>query len=143
MLLREMLPKGPNNPEILIELMDPENEKLFEQRKGEVLISPLILSHILAHVALRRDLYVVFEELFTIGGAEIYFRPAASYNVTDREITFREIEKIVSLQGDIALGVRSSERSKDKTGGISLNPGRDSVWQLKDSDEIVVLTTYV
>jgi hypothetical protein len=70
--------QGKSKPEILIELMDPENEKLFRQHRGEVLISPLILSHILAHVAFRRDLNIVFNELFTFGGAEIYFRLVSS-----------------------------------------------------------------
>jgi hypothetical protein len=142
LILRDMLPKNESTPEILIELMDPENEQLFEQRTGEVLISPFILSHILAHVALRRDLNVVFDELLTVGGAEITFRSAKTYRVSDREITFEEIGKIVFELGDIALGVRIAEKRDDGNGGIQLNPPRDSHWRLNDEDELVIITSY-
>ena len=142
LLLRDILPQNGSKPEILIELMDPENENLFEQRTGEVLISPFILSHILAHVALRRDLNVVFDELFTVGGAEIYFRSSAFYDLGDGEITFGEIGDSVFQRGAIALGVRIAEKRGDENGGIRLNPPRDSIWKLNHEDELVILTTY-
>jgi hypothetical protein len=143
LLLRDMLLKEESRPEILLELMDPENEKLFQQRTGEVLISPMILSHILAHVGLRRELNMVFEEIFTVGGAEIYFRKANFYGLTGRELSFREVSRIVMEKGDIALGVRSSQKEEEIPGGIHLNPPKDSRWRLEDADEVVVLTTYL
>ena len=105
LLLRQLLSESLSKADILIELMDPENEKLFQHRTEEVLISPLILGHIVAHVSLRRELNVVFEELFTVGGAEIYFRPPANYVVQGETMTFDEISKRVFAQGDIALGL--------------------------------------
>jgi hypothetical protein len=143
LLLREMLSKKTTQPEILIELMDPENERLFQKRSGEVIISPFILGHILAHVALRRDLNLVFEELFTVGGAEIYFRRAAIYGVTEREIQFKEIGNATARNGDIALGVRIAAQMDRPGGGIQLNPDRDSLWTLGSGDEVVVLTSYI
>jgi hypothetical protein len=44
---------------------------LFRERPGEVLISPLVLSYILAQITLRPELRAVFDELFGPGGAEI------------------------------------------------------------------------
>jgi Castor and Pollux, part of voltage-gated ion channel len=142
LLLQEMIAGESDKPEILIEMMDPENEKLFKSYAGEVIVSPLILSHILAHVALRRELNVVFEELFTVGGAEIYFRPSRIYGISDRDLSFRQIEETVFSMGDIALGVRIKNMAAASHGLVSLNPPRNAVWRLKDSDEIVVLTTY-
>jgi hypothetical protein len=55
-LLQSLLPAEGPRPEVLVELMDPENASLFRQRAGEVIISPLVLSHMLAHMALRREL---------------------------------------------------------------------------------------
>jgi hypothetical protein len=143
LILKKMLPRESTHPEILIELMDPENEKLFLKRSGEVIISPFIMGHILAHVALRRDLNVVFEELFTSGGAEIYFRKAGYYQLSGRETTFSEIGKAVARSGDIALGVRMAAKMTMPGGGIQLNPDRDSLFFLEPDDEVVVLTTYV
>ncbi|MDY6974301.1 MAG: ion channel DMI1, partial [Thermodesulfobacteriota bacterium] len=143
LILKRILPKNFSKPEILVELMDPENEKLFQQRTGEVLISPYILSHILAHVALRRELNVVFDELFTVGGAEIYFRPVSFFNFTKTEMNFKEIGECVSEKGEIALGIRDLSKAMENTGGIYLNPPRNIQFKLNDSIELVVLTTYL
>ncbi|MEE4351812.1 MAG: hypothetical protein V2J25_02995 [Desulfatiglans sp.] len=142
-ILKEILPESTSKPEILVELMDPENEKLFQHRTGEVIISPYILSHILAHVALRRELNVVFEELFTAGGAEICFRPASFFGFTKYQMSFKEIREFVSKKGDIALGIRDKSRSTERTGGIYLNPPGDLQVNLDDSILLVVLTTYL
>jgi len=142
LLLRQLLSQGPSKADILIELMDPENERLFQKRTGEVLISPLILSHIVAHVSLRRELNVVFEELFTAGGAEIYFRPPSSYDVQGDKITFHDISMTVLAQGAIALGLCKRNNQVGMKDRLFLNPPKDSLWNAQEIDEIIVLTTY-
>lgn len=141
-LLRDILSHASEQPGIIIELMDPENDKLFEKRTGEVLISPLILSHILAHVALRPELNVVFEELFTTGGAELFFRPASEYGISPGSYRFEDIRSIVTRGGDTALGIRKNDRRLNTQGGIELNPAGITEIQIDENDEIVVLTTY-
>lgn len=140
-LLRSLLARGEKRPEILIELMDPENARLFFRRAGEVIISPLILSHILAHVALRRELSVVFSELFGPGGAEIFFRPSASYGLEDNDLTFREIQTFARSRREIALGVRIGREAELPGGGVRLNPTPDERWVLTVVDELIVLGT--
>lgn len=142
-LLRDILSEAPQQPEIIIELMDPENEKLFEQHAGEILISPLILSRILAHVALRPELNIVFEELFTNGGAEIYFRPASEYGIDTGSLRFEDIQQCVTKRGDTALGIRKNGHLRNIRGGIELNPDRGAPVRIDENDEIVVLTTYI
>lgn len=105
-LLRGLLADKEKKPDLLLELLDPENHALFQGEMDEVLISPMILSHILAQVALRPELNVVFHELFSSGGAEIYLRPAAWYDLVGRELSFRELQEAVALAGETALGVR-------------------------------------
>ena len=142
LILKDILSNSAKKPEVIMELMDPENERLFSWRTGEVIISPLILSHILAHVALRRELNTVFEELFTVGGAEIYFRNPAGYGLEGYEMSFREFQNRVAQYGEIVLGVRMEAKSEEKNGGIILNPSPDSRWNLEDLNNLVVLTTY-
>jgi ion channel POLLUX/CASTOR len=143
LMLREILTKHKEKPEILVELLDPENHSLFEEAREEVLISPIILSHILAQVALRPDLNIIFHELFSSGGAEIYFRSVDFFNISGRKVSFGELQELVALQGEIALGVKIHAYSETKTGGIELNPDRDKSWAFEADDEIVVLTTYI
>lgn len=138
-LLRAMLPAG--GPEVLVELMDPENARLFQTRPGEVIVSPLILSHVLAHVALRRELSAVFQELFGPGGAEIFLRPAADYELTESEVTFRDVRRAAARFGETALGVRLASQRSEEDGGIRLNPRADARWRLRTGDEVIVLAT--
>ena len=140
MVLKEVLGSALAPPRVLVELMDSANEGILGEHAGEVVVSPLIVSHLLAHVALRRDLNVVFEELFTVGGAEIYLRPARVYGLEGEGIGFREIQRAIAARGDVALGVYPSTGSKQD--GVTLNPERDSRWHLTGDDQIVVLSTY-
>ncbi len=139
MLLRNLLKDQTERPDILMEFLDPENQILFRDSPEEVILSPLILSHILSHVTLRPELNIVFQELFTSGGAEIYFQSSADYEVSG-QMTFRAIQERVSYQGEIAIGLRIHD-SMDSPGKIYLNPDKNQMWKLVDGDEVIVLST--
>jgi hypothetical protein len=142
LLLRQIFAESEEAPEVLVELLDPQNHEILRVEEDEVLISPMILSHILAHVALRPGLNAVFQELFSSGGAEIFFRQAEYYKLTERVLTFREIQETVFQKGEIAIGVRIPANSTSTPGGVELNPDREKRWKLGAKDEVVVLTTY-
>ncbi len=144
LLLGRELPAGAPRPSVLIELMDSENKHLFDERSGEVLISPEILSHMLTSVTLRPGLRIIFEELFTSDGAEIFFRPPEYYVELGQELRFCDLQKAIAARGDIALGIfRAATPDLESVDRLSLNPVRDSLWTLAPGDELVVLTTYV
>jgi ion channel POLLUX/CASTOR len=142
LLLRSVLHDDGPRPGILVELMDPENARLFRRRSGEVIISPLILSHMLAHVALRRELNSVFTDLFGPGSAEIFFRPASDYGLAGRLLRFADVQEAAGAHGEIALGIRLASGESQPGGGVLLNPLASAAWTLADTDEVVVLTTY-
>jgi ion channel POLLUX/CASTOR len=138
LLLRDLLPEQ-GGPGVLIELMDAGNLPLFQHRRGEVIVSPMILSHMLAQVALRRELSGVFDELFGPGGAEIVFSSPEEYGVCNTECSFRALEDAAAARGEIALGVRVAQRRD--AGGIVLNPSKEQSWTLRQDDEIVSLAS--
>ncbi len=142
MLLESLLPDPERHPDILVELMDPENAKLFHRRSGEILVSPRIMSHIMAHVALRRELKVVFDELFTSGGAEIFLRSAAEYEAAGQTVSFADLEATAATCDEIALGISRPDAPDEAPGGIHLNPPKNASWTLTDRDKIIVLATY-
>ncbi len=142
LLLKDTLGGENKRPDVLIELLDPQNHAIFRREQEEVLISPMILSHMLAHVALRPDLNAVFQELFSSGGAEIFFCPVQVYNLVGREVTFREVQDAVAAGGDTALGIHIHAESHSPSGGVHLNPDREATWTIRPEDEIVVLATY-
>jgi ion channel POLLUX/CASTOR len=142
LLLRDSLPQA-GAPHVLTELLDAGNVTLFRHRTSEVIVTPLILSHMLAQVALRRELRVVFDELFGPGGAEVVFRGAAEYGLDGRTARFRDVEAAAAARGEIVLGVRTrSATGGAATGAGVLNPPRDQEWTFRAGDEVIALTTY-
>lgn len=139
-LLRSLLARTDDGPEVLIELLDPSNSYLLDQEGGTVLVSPRVLSHVLAHVALRPELNAVFDALFASGGAEITSRRAADYGLGEGTHSFTEVQERANAYGEIALGFLSVEgRACPRP---LLAPPAERRWALRAGDEIVALATY-
>ena len=133
LVLRNVLEESVYEPKILVDLLDSNNIALFEDCDTEVLVTPMIASHVLAQVALRRELNVVYEELFAAGGAEIRFRRVSDYGIAGQNVSFGQIEEMSACRGEIALGVRL------QNDGIVLNPAHDEPYMLGESDDLIVL----
>jgi hypothetical protein len=91
-----------------------------------------VLSHILAHVALRPELKTVFDALFMCGGAEMALHAANEYGLAGRAVRFADVQRAAHAHGAIALGVRAGGR-------LALNPERGQEWTFAGDDQIVVL----
>jgi ion channel POLLUX/CASTOR len=140
LLLRDVLPQR-DRPALLIELLDAGNVGLFRGLTGEVIISSVLVSHMLAQVALRRELRAVFDELFGPGGAEIVFRAAADYDLAGVTASFADVELAAAARGETALGVRVAGGARQRGGGLLLNPPRAQQWSFGSDDQVVALTT--
>ncbi len=142
LLLREIVPDDGTGPSVLVELVEPSNLSLFRRGSSEVVTPPIILSHIMAQVALRRELRVVFDDLFGPDGSEIFFRPAREYGLLGRDIGFAELRHAVALRNETALGLRLRSRGPGGDDEILINPPRDRKWTLRENDDLVVLANY-
>ena len=120
-------------------MLDSENAELLIGRPGEVMISSLIVSHMLVQIALRRELNVVFEELFTAGGAEITFHAATNYDVVGKQLTFRELAEIARREGETLIGVYQRSARSIEVAKPVINPAKDSRWALGPDDELVTI----
>jgi Trk K+ transport system NAD-binding subunit len=141
LLLRELMAAGAAAPSVLVELTDPDNAPLFENRRGEVIVSPVIVSHMLARVALRRELRAVIDELFSSGGCEIFFRHIADYGLAQGEYSFADLQRTADTRGEVAIGIRWAGQDQTQGGGVQLNPRRDEHLKLNENDELIVLAT--
>ena len=135
-LLDEILNESDHKPNILLELANPDNNHLIKNKNSEVIISPVILSHLLAQIAMRRELQSIYTELFTVGGAEIEFRELSQYNIETGDYTFGDLEKITAGYGEIAIGVHRTNY------GLYLNPSKNKTYSLTETDKIVSIVTY-
>lgn len=134
-LLRSILAKSEASPQVLVELLDPDNSRLFSSPSEILLISPRVMSHILAHVALRQELSAVFDALFRSGGSEVSLRSAEEYGLLGQSLDFAQLQHRAAEHDEIAMGLFRTD-SADASG---LNPARDTRWELTTADRIVVL----
>lgn len=135
--LEAILEKVQGRPQVLLELSDPDNETLLVTNRSETLVSPMVLSHIMAQVALRRELRIVLDDLLTPGGAEIMFRSPAEYGIRG-SVDFARIEQIVGEHGETALGVYASQSDR-KGHRLRLNPDRQDTVIFNVGDQLVIL----
>jgi ion channel POLLUX/CASTOR len=133
LLLRELSEKRERVPPILVELLDPANESLLARGPGEVLVTPILVSHVLAQVALRPELRAVFDELFTAGGPEIRFLAAAHWGLAGR-VDFPRLQAEGAARGATVLGVRPSGERPE------LNPDRGTHWDAGALDLVLLWT---
>ncbi|SHN10345.1 Castor and Pollux, part of voltage-gated ion channel [Cyclobacterium lianum] len=140
-LLEEVLEKASKRPSVLLELSDPSNESLIRRFQSEVIISPMVLSHLLAGIALQRELNSIYNELFTVGGAEIIFRNLPEYGLSSGKKRFDELESLASAHGETILGVYL-DRPDASGNHLLLNPAKSHEIGLSDNDRFVVLTTF-
>lgn len=140
LILESILEEHEGRPHLLAQLMNERNVPLFPEDRCETITGPVVLSHLLAQVALQKNLRGLFEELFGPGGAEIFFRPVNEYLGADRDrdVPFTDLVTAALAKGQIAIGVRRA-RFAARNGGILLNPPKKGLLRLEDDDEVVVL----
>ncbi len=139
LLLQELAAQKTTPSAILVEILDPENQDLLDRTAAadagreppEVLVTPLLVSHVLAQVALRRELRAVFDALFTAGGPEISFVPASSLGLEGR-VAMAEVAVAARGSGLTALGVRPHGAPP------ILNPGNEGVWEAQALHVVVL-----
>ncbi len=139
-LVRELLERAPKRPHVLVELRDPSNADLFADDDTEVLATGEILSHVIAQIALRADLRLVFDLLLGPEGPEIMFRPISDFALPDN-FSFAELIEAAARHGETALGMRLGQHATSK-GGIILNPPRQDRFATETCNAVVVLTTW-
>ncbi len=154
LVLRKLITADDKDIPVLVELTNPIHTTLFDNRRGEVIVTPLMVSHMLTRVALRREMRALFDEVFTSGGTEIFFHRISDYGlveilsqIPDYELTgndynFADLQRAANARGEIAIGIRRAGQQQTPHGGVELNPRRDASLQLNQDDELIVLTTY-
>ncbi|MFT5734592.1 MAG: hypothetical protein ACI8WY_003274, partial [Planctomycetota bacterium] len=133
-LVRSRLRRLDNGPEVIVEFLDPRNCELFEERSGEFLVTPQVLSYLLAHTAMRPELAAAYEALFSTGGAEISLSGPDELGLVGRSVSFAEIQASTFANGVTALGVLPYG------GDPRMNPDRGEHFSLTVADRLIVLT---
>lgn len=110
-LLDYMLKSSHQRPQILLELIDPNNVGFVHTAGSEVLQTSSMISHVLAQLAVYPELRSVYDELLAAKGNNIMLVPAPEEWFGT--YSFRQLQVAVSAQGAVLLGIKElNERSK-------------------------------
>jgi len=125
-----------DRPHVLAEVLEEENHGLFDRRRDDVMLSPMVVSYMLSQVALEPGLGLVFNELAQPSGTSIALRKVVS-RTGDSDANFAELSAVARAAGELAIGLVSPNVNG---GRVVLNPDRDFRWSPSVDDRLVVLT---
>jgi Trk K+ transport system NAD-binding subunit len=134
LVLADLIRKSSDRPNVVVELTDPANAELFDDPDVEVVVSPSAVGAILAHVALRPELRIVYEELVGVRGPELTTRRADELGIQPDTVAFGALRATAAQLGYVLVGM------VDERGSTQLNPPRRSRWDLSVDTRLVVLT---
>jgi hypothetical protein len=126
---------GSEAPHIVAEVLDDENEVLFDGDHGDAIVSPMVISYILSQVALKRELGLIFQELTQSWGTTILFR-SLDPGIGKDDCRFSELAAQAAARGETAIGVVTSSAGARQT---LLNPGADAHWTGEEIEQVIVL----
>ncbi|RTE87084.1 MULTISPECIES: hypothetical protein [Gammaproteobacteria] len=90
-------------PHVLIELHDQSNEVYVNHANSDVIVSSVVISHVLAQVALYPPIRSVYDHLLSSAGAHLSVRylPESMY----RPMAVAELQQYVIAEGGVLIGV--------------------------------------
>jgi hypothetical protein len=109
-MLKQVLAAHDAQPQIVVQLADPANSPLLDRFEVDRILSPLVLSHLMAQVALRPELHSIYQELFSMTGAEIVLQPPSTFNIVAGDYTYRQLAEKIEMNHCTLLGVLCPRR---------------------------------
>lgn len=128
--------KAQHHVRVICEILDASSKELLDGDVGcDFVLSSEITSRLIAQIALDGKLRVVFEELFTPDGNEIYLKSPLFYcgGHLDQEVSWLDIQARAMKASEIAIGYYVQNRS-------FLNPKQSGKRMYTEEDRIIVIS---
>lgn len=123
---------------ITSEMQKNENEELASITEvNDFVVSSKITSIILTQISQDRKLRVIFEELLTEEGSELYIRPAKRYVKLGAEMNTYTASASAVLKNEVLLGYRIEQDGKFE---IITNPPKDKLFTFTENDYFIVIS---
>ncbi|MEO6061008.1 MAG: potassium transporter TrkA, partial [Thermoflexales bacterium] len=140
--LRDIAEKTGAACSITTEMLDVRDRDLADvTRADDFVISDKLTSLMLAQLSENRDLGIVFRNLFTVEGSELYLKPAGDYVALGEAVTFYTVAEAAARRSEVALGYRIIAHAEDaaREYGVVINPRKGELITFETRDKIVVL----
>jgi hypothetical protein len=132
---------GPKAPRVVAELQDGRNRELLEDSIAQdIVVSPDLVSIVLAQISRLPVLGPVYRELLGAGGIEIAVRPASRYAELGQPTPHTELTATGHKAFEIILGVRVHSGGQER---VVLAPDPDRIWKFAEGDSVIALSQQV
>jgi Trk K+ transport system NAD-binding subunit len=140
--LRDIADKTKKHVSIVSEMLDVNNRALAEvTHADDFIVSDRIVSLLLSQISENKELNVVFKDLFSPDGSEIYLKPARNYVEIGKDMTFSTVVGAAAEKGESAIGYKLAAWGNDaaRAYGVRVNPKKSAPIQFGPNDKIIVL----
>jgi hypothetical protein len=128
-------------PRVVVELRDERNRELLAGSLAQdIVVSPDLVSIVMAQISLLPVLGPVYRELLSAGGIEIAVRPASRYAEIGEPISHARIVAAGQRVLEIVLGVRITSSGSEE---VLLAPDLERRWVFEEGDSVIVLSQQV
>jgi voltage-gated potassium channel Kch len=130
------------NLSVVSEMLDDRNRELAEVTNADdFIVSDKLISLVLSQVSENRELTLVFDELFSSRGSEIYLNPVEHYVTPGADIDFYAVLEAARRRGETAIGYRVAAdfRDEDRGYGVTVNPLKTARRRYSAGDKVIVL----
>jgi hypothetical protein len=130
-----------SNTQLITEVMDSANAGIIQQTGvKDFLISNQFVSKIMAQISEEPDVRLVYDDLFSEEGSEIYLKPAWLY--LERfpiDITFGELMYAAQKRKEVCFGVKLKSEEYPPDFGVYLIPDRNKQFTIQEDDLLITL----
>jgi hypothetical protein len=136
--------KGKTKTKIITQVLNSENQEIITQTDvDDFIISNKLITMILAQLSEEPLIKLLYDDLFSEDGSEIYVKPANLYFDTfPQEVTFADLIGLAAKREEVCLGIRKGALRKDHNSnfGVRLNLPKSEKITLTAKDYLVVLS---
>lgn len=133
-----------HHTKIITQVLNSENQEIITQTDvDDFIISNKLITMILAQLSEEPLIKMLYDDLFSEDGSEIYVKPADLYfSSFPQEVRFADIIKLAGKREEVCLGIRKGHLSKDASSnfGVKLNLAKDEKVTIQADDFLVVLS---
>lgn len=135
--LRDIVQEG--KVPIISEILDVRNRDLASTGdRDDFIVSNRLVSLVMSQIAETPHLAMIFDELLSKDGYELYVKPVTDY-VRVGEVTFATVCEAALRRGEIAIGYRPAVPARHGGASVVVNPPKSLQLSLDVEDKIIVL----
>jgi hypothetical protein len=139
LVLNDMIRRFEKKPDILVELMDHDNEKLFPGQDHEMIIPPLMMGHIMGRVALKPLARAAYSSLLNSKRCEILLASYSDIGFEGDTIRIYQLWEYLFERGLTFLGfVGYKDEHRQKR--VWINPDPNIEVEIRDDYKLIILT---